>query len=466
MKVRRLNGVLIALAVLAVLVIGRLIPQQGETILLWLLSAGVGIAVLLRPVLGLYMMVGLIPLTNEIVLVEGVSTSRIVGMVTIGAWLVGKLARREPLSALTSGSMTWPIISYTSLVVLSGLWAESSSLWTAAMPTVVRLVLMFFMVSDIVTSWSRLRNLILILLCSGLLAMTIGAYVFFFQGTLRASWGYGTANGFSSLVLVLLPFAFYFFVHGRKLERSIGLLSVAVGVVALGASVTRTSLVIGLFLLLYQFWEWRQVGQRRLIVVVAIVLVVASLFVPWDAIADRMAGLVAGDEITTIEGRGFRWRVAVLQILDHPVLGVGYANYGAAYYTYAGKLDPRVLFLGGSARKVVHSLYFGILAELGVAGLVLFAWLIGTSLKVLRSAISRERELDRQDTRWLLVALRISFLCYLLYSVALSTEDSKLLWLLFALVEVAGRLAPAPLADVALTPEHSSESPYLAGSAT
>jgi hypothetical protein len=80
MKLHRLNGVLIALAVLAVLVIGRLIPQQGETILLWLLSAGVGIAVLLRPVLGLYLMVGLIPLTNEIVLVEGVSTSRIVGM--------------------------------------------------------------------------------------------------------------------------------------------------------------------------------------------------------------------------------------------------------------------------------------------------------------------------------------------------------------------------------------------------
>jgi hypothetical protein len=87
-------------------------------------------------------------------------------------------------------------------------------------------------------------------------------------------------------------------------------------------------------------------------------------------------------------------------------------------------------------------------------------------LKVLRSAISRERELNRQDTRWLLVALRISLLCYLLYSVALSTEDSKLLWLLFALVEVTGRLAPAPLADVALTPGHASESPYLAGSAT
>jgi O-antigen ligase len=453
---------LTALWLLAATVIGRLIPQRGVTILWALVFAGIGSAIFLKPQFGVYLMVGLIPLTKEIMLVEDVSTIRLLGIVTLGAWLLRKIVRREPLTVLLSGSLVPPILAFALLAGASVLWSASLDLWASMIPTLLRLVLWYFMLVDLITSWKGLRSLMLVMLATGLWSIAIGIYRFYFLDFERARGGYGTADGFSSLVLVLLPIAFYFVSHESKLQRLLGLLSIASGIVALGASMTRTTLLVALFLPPLQFFEWRRLRQRMVISVVVVTLIVMLPLLPWDRIGHRMAQLMAGDEITTIGGRVFRWRIAVMEFLEHPFLGVGYNNYGAHYYRYEYALQvgpPYVVtttdrFSAGfrtDQRVVPHSLYSGILAELGMVGIVTLIWLLVTSLRIISQAIKEAGEGTQQKDRWLLIALRISLICYLLYSFALSTEDSKLLWLLLALTEVAHKLV-TPSSEDKLVP--------------
>lgn len=73
------------------------------------------------------------------------------------------------------------------------------------------------------------------------------------------------------------------------------------------------------------------------------------------------------------------WSAAVMLFLDHPVLGVGYGNYRALYANYIpsaipGKLDA-------------HSIYFQMLAEMGIIGFVFFFALLIGLLVIFRTAM-------------------------------------------------------------------------------
>lgn len=65
-------------------------------------------------------------------------------------------------------------------------------------------------------------------------------------------------------------------------------------------------------------------------------------------------------------GRIHYWNVAVLMANDRPIVGVGQNAFNAVYDTY----DPSQGVYG--RRRSVHSQWFGMLAELGYPGLVLF----------------------------------------------------------------------------------------------
>jgi len=64
------------------------------------------------------------------------------------------------------------------------------------------------------------------------------------------------------------------------------------------------------------------------------------------------------------------WRVAVAMANDHPVMGVGFNAYNANFDAY----DYSKGFYGKS--RSVHSMWFGILAELGYTGLLIFLSLL------------------------------------------------------------------------------------------
>ena len=121
-------------------------------------------------------------------------------------------------------------------------------------------------------------------------------------------------------------------------------------------------------------------------------------------------------------------------MLDHPVFGVGPANFGVA----EGTLSPfaeRQQFGVGVRWNAPHNSFVQVGAELGVPGLVLFVGMIANAFVVLRRAGrgNGERGGPDQVPVQLAQALTASLIGYVVGAFFLSLAYAELLYTLIAL---------------------------------
>jgi putative inorganic carbon (hco3(-)) transporter len=116
-------------------------------------------------------------------------------------------------------------------------------------------------------------------------------------------------------------------------------------------------------------------GNRRAPVVVAAVAALATLH---PGVRARLATAFSA---SANADRLFIWSRALEIIRDHPVLGVGFANFPLVCGPYYDRVDP-----GFSMRTWAHNLELSTLAEMGPLGLVALLWLLIAGVRlVLRS---------------------------------------------------------------------------------
>jgi len=180
----------------------------------------------------------------------------------------------------------------------------------------------------------------------------------------------GDPNDFALALNIALPFAFYLMLQTRnKIVKGLIALSeifLIIGIVisqSRGGFVTLISTII--FIILFQ-------GKKRILALTIGAFVVAgiSVLAPLTYI-ERMqtitgSGLEKGD---TGYGRITLWKAGLKMMVDHPITGVGLGRYQAAYgYKYHRKEDRKW--------RVAHNSYISIGAETGIAGLLLYFYLL------------------------------------------------------------------------------------------
>lgn len=90
-------------------------------------------------------------------------------------------------------------------------------------------------------------------------------------------------------------------------------------------------------------------------------------------ISDRASGGAAEAGIdASAMGRLYAWEAAFKMALDNPLTGVGLNNFYSNYFFYSPHWD--------GLNHAVHSTWFGVLAETGFVGLIVFIILIGSLL--------------------------------------------------------------------------------------
>ena len=176
------------------------------------------------------------------------------------------------------------------------------------------------------------------------------------------------------------------------------------------------------------YW-WRSPFKLRtaLAGLLAIVIVLPAL--P-PAFWTRMSTIMAegGDRDVSTVGRIHFWNVAVSMANDHPVLGVGFNAYQAAYNDY----DTSDSEFGTS--RSVHSAWLGVLAEMGYPGLLLYLAIVGLSFagchRVRRQAARGEipRELGRYA-----VGLEAALVAFAVGGTFVPFQYYEMLWHYFAL---------------------------------
>jgi len=166
-------------------------------------------------------------------------------------------------------------------------------------------------------------------------------------------------------------------------------LGIAAGVIALCIFVAGVrsawlgTLLVGGALAVLVAFERRPVRISRTVLATAFATVcILSLFVVPNPLVPRRYGFVHRLKAARpVESRLYFYMAARRMIADHPVLGVGYNNYGVEFWDYADALQkvPRnrvygyiLEDMGGVRADQTHNEYLQIAAETGLLGLATF----------------------------------------------------------------------------------------------
>lgn len=177
----------------------------------------------------------------------------------------------------------------------------------------------------------------------------------------------GDPNDLSLVLLFPAAFALAVLLTPRmgKLWKLLGLIGFITVVCAIIATQSRGGLlgicaVSGVF-------AWRRVQNKALLVSVG-VCALGVLFV-LAGVSDRASGGAHEEGIDeSAMGRIYAWQAAIGMAVHHPLTGVGINNFISNYFDYSPHWDGK--------NHAVHSTWFGILAETGLLGFMIFSTLI------------------------------------------------------------------------------------------
>jgi O-antigen ligase len=299
-----------------------------------------------------------------------------------------------------------------------------------------KMVILFFLLANVLQSAENAQRAIwvCVLGATGVSVIAVALKVLLGESVSEgrlvsdASGLYSGPNFFSMTLILLLPYAlFFFFLHRRILIRIFAGFVVAAFTVANMMTESRTGMVGEILVVIMAFWMLREWGVS-LVKTAGFVLLAALLFLPlapkglWDRFStvfgsydinkiDRNSA--AGSALGSEEQRKELLVRALIMTAENPVFGVGMNNFPSASHERfnTGAED----WLG------CHNTFLQISSELGVPGLVIYLALLYAAWKTIRSTklrLSREEtELpEARQLRLLNDATMISLAGYILFS--------------------------------------------------
>jgi O-antigen ligase len=302
------------------------------------------------------------------------------------------------------------------------------------------MTLYFFFYLGIVTfvnTTSRMQTLIFVWLGVHLVLAVNGIL---HQGRGVGGW-LGDENDFGMEMNVAIPVAF-FMSQGAvgKGNKLIYVGSLGLFVMALVATSSRGGF---LGLLAVGAYCWLFSSRKLMSLFLGVCLVGLVLVAAPQEYWDRISTIT--DDKTTESGtagqRMFTWGIGWEMFLANPILGIGQGNFAWTIGEYLGGRTWQTKSLAG---RQAHSLYFTLLPELGLVGVLIFGSMVYLNLRDARlkalgswSGPSRkvERANDPQFARAVLFGKAISggMIGYLATSAFISTLYYPTFWIMMAL---------------------------------
>jgi len=259
----------------------------------------------------------------------------------------------------------------------------------------------------------------------------------------------GVALGMMMLVPLLMALAQ---TSATRLERAIHYF-VLVGVAYRGLSTySRGGFLAGGAVFVITLW--RSQHKFRTIASTAIVLSVLLTVMP-DKFWERMQTITAEgqDRDASQQSRLYFWGLATKMANDHPMTGVGPNGFRFEYPKY----DTQT----GEAMRATHSSWFGILADLGYPGLVLFAAIAIGALYTCQRTRSRAKRAGQRDVFLFASHLQTTVMAYCVGGAFLSAHYLELWWHVVALTITLSLVPVHEGETVAIAPVAQDLSPVM-----
>ena len=355
------------------------------------------------------------------------------------AWL-GELRRRR--RAAYARPLARPLIAALTLlvwVVVSVGWADDVEVAKPIGLSWVCAIAVFAIIATTATDIDRVRLLAAAFLAGAVLSVLVGIATEGLTATggdtldvttgLRAPGG-GDANLIAAGLIPALCLAAGLFATTRSLATR-AVLAFAVLVLFVGVAQTQSrGAAIGLLaVVVAALVVARRQRVQLLFTIVSVAALAAAVFAVFPGALDRM---VTADSTGT--GRTELWGVAVEMSRDHPVVGVGLANFPKESQRYVRR-PGQLAYVEDIVYRphVVHNTYLGMLAEGGAIGLVLLLLAI---VACVRAAWRAARIFERRRMpveRTMARAVLLGAIGMLTANVFVSDGHDPRLWVLLAL---------------------------------
>jgi len=253
-------------------------------------------------------------------------------------------------------------------------------------------------------------------------------------------------NDVGLLVDMMLPFVLCMFVYEKKRLYKVAYLVISLLCIAAIVSTSSRGGLIGLAAVMLVVWWWSP--RKVLILTLTGILALGTYQFAGQKYVERMSTINDTDE-GTAKGRIDSWKAAWHMFLDHP-LGVGPGNFPILF--------PRYMVTGQRNMwgRAAHSLWFTLLPELGIPGVILYLLIFRANLLSIRNLYKMPGDADHPRLPFL---LSIAFIASIAGFFGAGTFISVLFyphyWFVTAMIVAAEKaLAPAaagpdapPLAD-------------------
>lgn len=242
------------------------------------------------------------------------------------------------------------------------------------------------------------------------------------------------ANDLAMVMIVAFPFAVFWFL-GRKGTRRLifgGLTALIIMTVILTSS--RGGFVGFLGVSLAILLRARRILKNAFVPLIIIAILGSGTFFFYakSAFLERMSTILTYEQdynVTDYSGRIEIWKRGLKMVAENPILGVGINGF-----TTAEGLSHKDI---GGKWSTAHNSFIQMGGELGVMGLILFCYIIWTSLKGIKKVLkSVSQEKKAYPILTTLSAIQCSWIGYAIGGVFLSAAHSPLFFLLAGLSTV------------------------------
>ena len=345
---------------------------------------------------------------------------------------------------------------YTLIGMLTLLYARDFTVGYAALIDYLKDALYSILIVAFIQKPKALRSAIWALLIAGILLSSVSLYQQFTGTFLNEYWGYGQSvtsgtgtgyrlggpigdpNYYAMFLVALIPLAIERFWH----EKSAFLRLLSGWVVAACTLTVLYTYSRGGFLALICTVVLFAIRFRRQLRFIPVVLSISILFVVFQFLpakyTDRVTTLLSflpqsgGNPLadSSIRGRTSANLVAIQMFVDHPIVGVGIANYDSNYYSYARPMGIDPSSVGG---RQAHNLYLQIASERGLLGLLAFAILLFVTFKTILQTEVKLNNLGMEEYASLSTAISVSLVGYLVASIFLHDAYFRYFWVLIGI---------------------------------
>jgi O-antigen ligase len=140
--------------------------------------------------------------------------------------------------------------------------------------------------------------------------------------------------------------------------------------------------------------------------ILAILLAIISIFALSEYGSEKWQSLISQSERSSLASRLMIWRSAEMMAIDHPLTGIGIGRFQEEYLSYQRYFPPYLEW----AVPEPHNLFFALLLNTGLIGLIGFSILVG---RLIQRTLQTDCATDNKKmSRLLILSLMILFLTY------------------------------------------------------